>query len=111
MVMAITATLFFLIKKFKNELLSHINDVVCLANSREELSKFVESHGALSPGAQALTTILSKPFVRLDKYPSLLKELERHVEVSKKRMDYENKLSLSTLFWYTTALLCANNFK
>ncbi|KAK3783515.1 hypothetical protein RRG08_008852 [Elysia crispata] len=61
---------------------NHPKAVSLLQKRREELSKFVESHGALSPGAQALTTILSKPFVRLDKYPSLLKELERHVEES-----------------------------
>lgn len=61
---------------------NHPKAVSLLQKRREELSKFVESHGASSPGAQALTTILSKPFVRLDKYPSLLKELERHVEES-----------------------------
>ena len=33
------------------------------------------------PGATILTTNLYKPFTRLDKYPSLLKELERHIEV------------------------------
>ncbi|GFN85970.1 rho guanine nucleotide exchange factor 7, partial [Plakobranchus ocellatus] len=61
---------------------NHPKAVSLLQKRREELSKFVESQGAASPGAQALTTILSKPFVRLDKYPSLLKELERHVEES-----------------------------
>ncbi|GFR94538.1 rho guanine nucleotide exchange factor 7 [Elysia marginata] len=61
---------------------NHPKAVSLLQKRREELSKFVESQGASSPGAQALTTILSKPFVRLDKYPSLLKELERHVEES-----------------------------
>lgn len=42
----------------------------------------MESKGASSPGILALTTSLSKPFTRLDRYPALLKELERHMEVS-----------------------------
>lgn len=53
---------------------------MCLCNS-EELDKFMESQGASSPGILNLTTSLSKPFMRLDKYPTLLQELERHVEV------------------------------
>ena len=42
----------------------------------------MESQGAATPGAQALTSYLSSPFRRLDKYPVLLKELERHIDVS-----------------------------
>lgn len=41
----------------------------------------MEGRGAVSPGILTLTTGLSKPFMRLDKYPTLLKELERHMEV------------------------------
>lgn len=41
----------------------------------------MELKGASSPGILVLTTGLSKPFMRLDKYPALLKELERHMEV------------------------------
>lgn len=41
----------------------------------------MESQGASAPGILTLTTSLSKPFMRLDKYPTLLQELERHVEV------------------------------
>lgn len=41
----------------------------------------METKGASSPGILVLTTGLSKPFMRLDKYPTLLKELERHMEV------------------------------
>lgn len=52
----------------------------CVSHS-EELSKFMESQGASAPGILTLTTSLSKPFMRLDKYPTLLQELERHVEV------------------------------
>ena len=47
----------------------------------EELDKFMESQGASGPGILTLTTSLSRPFMRLDKYPTLLQELERHVEV------------------------------
>ncbi|KAH9491805.1 Rho guanine nucleotide exchange factor 7 [Bulinus truncatus] len=61
---------------------NHPKAVSILQKKREELSKFVESQGAPAPGAQTLITILSKPFTRLEKYPSLLKELERHVEES-----------------------------
>lgn len=42
----------------------------------------MEGRGAVNPGTLTLTTGLSKPFMRLDKYPTLLKELERHMEVS-----------------------------
>lgn len=41
----------------------------------------MEGRGAVPPGILTLTTGLSKPFMRLDKYPNLLKELERHMEV------------------------------
>lgn len=41
----------------------------------------MEARGAGIPGILTLTTGLSKPFMRLDKYPTLLKELERHMEV------------------------------
>ncbi|XP_005102589.2 uncharacterized protein LOC101857260 [Aplysia californica] len=67
---------------YSNYCSNHPKAVSILQKHRDELSKFVESQGASPPGAQALTTILSKPFTRLDKYPSLLKELERHVEES-----------------------------
>ncbi|CAL1533996.1 unnamed protein product [Lymnaea stagnalis] len=61
---------------------NHPKAVSVLQTKRSDLGKFVESQGAPPPGAQTLITILSKPFTRLDKYPSLLKELERHVEES-----------------------------
>lgn len=41
----------------------------------------MESKGANSPGILTLTTGLSKPFLRLEKYPTLLIEMERHMEV------------------------------
>ena len=40
----------------------------------------MESHGAASPGLLVLTTGLSKPFRRLDKYAAMLQECERHCE-------------------------------
>ncbi|KAL3044654.1 hypothetical protein OYC64_013025 [Pagothenia borchgrevinki] len=59
---------------------SHPSAVCILTDHSEELDKFMESQGASAPGILALTTSLSKPFMRLDKYPTLLQELERHVE-------------------------------
>lgn len=41
----------------------------------------MESQGTSASGVLSLTISLSKPFMRLDKYPTLLQELERHVEV------------------------------
>ncbi|MEQ2157448.1 Rho guanine nucleotide exchange factor 7, partial [Goodea atripinnis] len=40
----------------------------------------MEGHGSGTAGILTLTTGLSKPFMRLDKYPTLLKELERHMD-------------------------------
>ncbi|XP_062865362.1 rho guanine nucleotide exchange factor 7b [Trichomycterus rosablanca] len=59
---------------------NHPLAVSVLTQHSEELGEFMESKGASSPGILTLTTSLSKPFMRLDKYPILLKELERHVE-------------------------------
>lgn len=42
----------------------------------------MESQGMACSGILTLTTSLSKPFTRLDKYIALLQELERHMEVS-----------------------------
>ncbi|XP_062602715.1 rho guanine nucleotide exchange factor 7-like isoform X4 [Saccostrea cucullata] len=60
---------------------NHPQAAAILQNKRDELNKFMESIGA-SKGTMMLTTNLYKPFTRLDKYPSLLKELERHIEES-----------------------------
>ncbi|XP_030650273.1 rho guanine nucleotide exchange factor 6 isoform X2 [Chanos chanos] len=59
---------------------SHPSAVSVLTDHSEELDKFMENQGASAPGILTLTTSLSKPFMRLDKYPTLLQELERHVE-------------------------------
>ncbi|XP_049992870.1 rho guanine nucleotide exchange factor 7 isoform X4 [Alexandromys fortis] len=59
---------------------NHPSAVSVLTEHSEDLGEFMESKGASSPGILVLTTGLSKPFMRLDKYPTLLKELERHME-------------------------------
>ncbi|ERE91035.1 rho guanine nucleotide exchange factor 7-like protein [Cricetulus griseus] len=59
---------------------NHPSAVGVLTEHSEDLGEFMESKGASSPGILVLTTGLSKPFMRLDKYPTLLKELERHME-------------------------------
>ncbi|XP_008418899.1 rho guanine nucleotide exchange factor 6 isoform X1 [Poecilia reticulata] len=59
---------------------SHPSAVCILTDHSDELGKFIESQGASTSGILTLTTSLSKPFIRLDKYPTLLQELERHVE-------------------------------
>uniref|UniRef100_A0A8C5UYS4 Rho guanine nucleotide exchange factor 7 n=1 Tax=Microcebus murinus TaxID=30608 RepID=A0A8C5UYS4_MICMU len=59
---------------------NHPSAVNVLTEHSEELGEFMEARGASSPGILVLTTGLSKPFMRLDKYPTLLKELERHME-------------------------------
>lgn len=47
---------------------------------RDELNEFMERSGAVTPGILVMTTGLSKPFRRLDKYSAMLQELERHTE-------------------------------
>ncbi|XP_078513657.1 rho guanine nucleotide exchange factor 7 isoform X4 [Lissotriton helveticus] len=73
-----------LMSQMKNHYLAycanHPSAVNVLTQHSEELGEFMEVKGATSPGILVLTTGLSKPFMRLDKYPTLLKELERHME-------------------------------
>ncbi|CAN9498235.1 unnamed protein product [Ophioblennius macclurei] len=59
---------------------NHPSAVSVLTQHSEELGEYMESKGASSPGILTLTTNLSKPFTRLDRYPTLLKELDRHME-------------------------------
>ncbi|XP_037133166.1 rho guanine nucleotide exchange factor 7-like isoform X2 [Syngnathus acus] len=59
---------------------NHPSAVSVLTQQREELGEYMETKGASSPGILALTTSLSKPFTRLAKYPTLLKEMDRHME-------------------------------
>ncbi|XP_028323425.1 rho guanine nucleotide exchange factor 7-like isoform X2 [Gouania willdenowi] len=59
---------------------NHPLAVSVLTQHSEELGEYMESKGASSPGILTLTTNLSKPFTRLERYPTLLKELDRHME-------------------------------
>ncbi|XP_023144449.1 rho guanine nucleotide exchange factor 7b isoform X2 [Amphiprion ocellaris] len=59
---------------------NHPSAVNVLTQHSEELGEYMESKGASSPGILTLTTSLSKPFTRLERYPTLLKELDRHME-------------------------------
>ncbi|KAG8144646.1 hypothetical protein E2320_013116, partial [Naja naja] len=59
---------------------NHPSAVNVLTHHSDELEKFMENQGMDSSGILTLTTSLSKPFTRLDKYIALLQELERHME-------------------------------
>ncbi|XP_077368392.1 rho guanine nucleotide exchange factor 7b isoform X2 [Festucalex cinctus] len=59
---------------------NHPSAVSVLTQQSEELGDYMESKGATSPGILTLTTSLSKPFTRLERYPTLLKEMDRHME-------------------------------
>ncbi|EDS34565.1 pak-interacting exchange factor, beta-pix/cool-1 [Culex quinquefasciatus] len=59
---------------------AHPRAVVIVDKYRDDLNAFMEKQGAAKPGLLVLTTGLSKPFRRLDKYSAILQELERHME-------------------------------
>lgn len=59
---------------------AHPRAIVILDKYSEQLEAYMERQGAASPGLLVLTTGLSKPFRRLDKYAAMLQELERHME-------------------------------
>ncbi|XP_073318514.1 rho guanine nucleotide exchange factor 7b isoform X1 [Pagrus major] len=59
---------------------NHPFAVNVLTQHSEELGEYMESKGAPPPGILTLTTSLSKPFTRLERFPMLLKELDRHME-------------------------------
>uniref|UniRef100_A0A8C8AFW0 Rac/Cdc42 guanine nucleotide exchange factor 6 n=1 Tax=Otus sunia TaxID=257818 RepID=A0A8C8AFW0_9STRI len=75
---------------------NHPSAVNVLTQHSDELEKFMESQGAANPGILILTTSLSKPFLRLDKYVTLLQELERHMEEA--HADHEEVLKAFTSF-------------
>ncbi|XP_029463664.1 rho guanine nucleotide exchange factor 6 isoform X2 [Rhinatrema bivittatum] len=75
---------------------NHPMAVGVLTQHSEELEKFMEHQGAPSPGILVLTTSLSKPFMRLDKYTTLLQELERHMEEA--HPDHKDVLKAITSF-------------
>ncbi|KYB27460.1 Rho guanine nucleotide exchange factor 7-like Protein [Tribolium castaneum] len=69
------------IKAVNQAYCAHHPKAACILDQyKEELTKYMESRGATSPGVLVLTVLLSKPFRRLDKYSGMLQELERHVE-------------------------------
>lgn len=59
---------------------AHPRAIIIVDKYRDELNVFMEKQGAAKPGLLVLTTGLSKPFRRLDKYSAILQELERHME-------------------------------
>ncbi|XP_056396293.1 rho guanine nucleotide exchange factor 6 isoform X2 [Hyla sarda] len=59
---------------------NHPIAVNVLTQHSDELEKFMEGKGASNPGIMLLTTSLSRPFMRLEKYVNSLQELERHME-------------------------------
>jgi hypothetical protein len=70
----------------------------------------MESQGAASPGLLVLTTGLSKPFRRLEKYAGMLQELERHVEENhpdrgdtQRSVSVYKDIAVSIHFWIQTA--------
>ena len=68
--------------QFRNHETKTGNINVSVICDSEALGEYMESKGASTPGILTLTTSLSKPFTRLQRYPTLLKELDRHMEVS-----------------------------
>ncbi|XP_036595870.1 rho guanine nucleotide exchange factor 6 isoform X2 [Trichosurus vulpecula] len=69
---------------------NHPSAVNVITQHSDSLEKFMESQGAANPGILLLTTNLSKPFMRLEKYVSLLQELERHMEEA--HLDHQDVL-------------------
>nr|CAB3222862.1 rho guanine nucleotide exchange factor 7 [Phallusia mammillata] len=59
---------------------NHPTAVHVLQTHRDSLSKYMEGKGATSPASVFLTSNLSKPFKRLEQYPNILRELERHIQ-------------------------------
>ncbi|KAG8233027.1 hypothetical protein J437_LFUL012167, partial [Ladona fulva] len=57
----------------------HPRAVCLLEKYRDDLGTYMENRGATPPGLLVLTTGLSRPFRRLDKYAGMLQELERHL--------------------------------
>lgn len=73
-----------LLPHFKSMYMAYCNNhpaaAHVLTQHSDDLERFMENQGAASPSILLLTTSLSKPFMRLEKYVTLLQELERHME-------------------------------
>uniref|UniRef100_A0A7N9D3U3 Rac/Cdc42 guanine nucleotide exchange factor 6 n=1 Tax=Macaca fascicularis TaxID=9541 RepID=A0A7N9D3U3_MACFA len=76
---------------------NHPSAVNVLTQHSDELEQFMENQGASSPGILILTTSLSKPFMRLEKYVTLLQELERHMEGQCQDLRKRKQLELQIL--------------
>ncbi|XP_069799211.1 rho guanine nucleotide exchange factor 6 isoform X1 [Dendropsophus ebraccatus] len=75
---------------------NHPIAVNVLTQHSDELEKFMEGQGASTPGIMLLTTSLSRPFMRLEKYVNSLQELERHMEEA--HPDYKDVLRSTASF-------------
>ncbi|XP_065887458.1 rho guanine nucleotide exchange factor 7-like isoform X2 [Dysidea avara] len=64
--------------------MNHPRAVAILTDNSDKISAYMESKGASIPGMLVLTQNLSKPIRRLEKYPALLVELQRHTQDSHK---------------------------
>uniref|UniRef100_T2MDY3 Rho guanine nucleotide exchange factor 7 n=1 Tax=Hydra vulgaris TaxID=6087 RepID=T2MDY3_HYDVU len=60
--------------------LNHPQAAIIISQNADELSAYMESKGAQKPGIMFLRSLLSKPFLHVEKYGNQIKELERHVE-------------------------------
>ncbi|CAG7726680.1 unnamed protein product [Allacma fusca] len=63
---------------------NHPKAIQVLERHNDALKEFMESKGARQPGVLVLIVTLSQPFRRLEKYPTMLQELERHIEENHK---------------------------
>ncbi|XP_071476868.1 rho guanine nucleotide exchange factor 7-like isoform X1 [Diadema antillarum] len=70
---------------------NHPKAVAVLTEHSDELSRYMEGKGAPTPGIMFLTTGLSSPFRKLEKYTAVLKELERHLPAG-----HPDKIDMST---------------
>ncbi|XP_075692025.1 rho guanine nucleotide exchange factor 6 isoform X1 [Rhinoderma darwinii] len=75
---------------------NHPIAVNVLNQHSDELERFMEGQGGTNPGILMLTTSLSKPFMRLEKYVTLLQELERHMEEA--HPDHKDLLRVTASF-------------
>ncbi|KAK6631943.1 hypothetical protein RUM44_006973 [Polyplax serrata] len=79
---------------------SHPRSICILNKHKDALNTFMESQGAASPGLLVLTTGLSKPFRRLEKYSGILQEFERHIEENHPdRGDTQRSVSVYKDIW------------
>lgn len=75
---------FKLEKVHKTYCSNHPKAVQIMDKHKDALQDYMESKGARQPGILVLIVALSQPFRRLEKYPTMLLELERHIEENHK---------------------------